>query len=102
MDAIRRLDWRLKLVHLKDVEAAGAEHNVPLGSGIAKIPEVMRELKAIQFRQLVAIEFEKDSNDTEDMRDQIAYARRLNVMGSLTGISRTLLGIDDTAKTQRA
>lgn len=77
VDAIRRLESRLKLVHLKDVEGAGAEHNVLLGSGAAKIPGVMRELKAVRFSHLVAIEFEKDSNDNDDMRAQIAYARKL-------------------------
>jgi sugar phosphate isomerase/epimerase len=77
VDALRRLRSRLKLVHLKDVQAAGAEHNVPLGTGIAKIPAVMRELKAFRFPSLVAIEFEKDAHDDEDMRSQITYARTL-------------------------
>jgi inosose dehydratase len=77
VDAIRRLAPRLKLVHLKDVEAAGAEHNVLFGTGIANIPGVMRELKNIRFPHLVAIEFEKDTDDNPDMREQIAYARKL-------------------------
>jgi sugar phosphate isomerase/epimerase len=77
VDAVRRLQARLKLVHLKDVQAAGAEHNVVLGTGIANIPGVMQELKKIGFPHLVAIEFEKDTNDNEDMREQIAYARKL-------------------------
>jgi inosose dehydratase len=77
VDAIRRLQSRLKLVHLKDVQAAGAEHNVLFGTGIANIPAVMRELKSISFPHLVAIEFEKDTNDNEEMREQIAYARKL-------------------------
>jgi sugar phosphate isomerase/epimerase len=77
VDAIRRLQSRLKLIHLKDVQAAGAEHNVPLGTGIANIPAVVRELRSIRFPHLVAIEFEKDTDDTDDMRAQIAYARKL-------------------------
>lgn len=77
VDAIRRLHSRLKLVHLKDVKAAGAEHNVLFGTGIANIPGVLQELKRLRFPGLVAIEFEKDANDNEDMREQIAYARRL-------------------------
>jgi sugar phosphate isomerase/epimerase len=44
VDAVRKLGPYLKLVHLKDIAAAGAEDNVLLGRGIAKIPEVMREL----------------------------------------------------------
>ena len=77
VDAVRRLRPRLKLVHLKDVQAAGAEHNVLFGTGIANIPGVMQELNIIRFPHLVAIEFEKDTNDNADMREQIAYARRL-------------------------
>jgi sugar phosphate isomerase/epimerase len=77
VEAIRRLQSRLKLVHLKDVQAAGAEHNVLLGTGVAKIPAVVQELKAIRFPHLVAIEYEKDTNDNEDMGEQIAYARKL-------------------------
>jgi sugar phosphate isomerase/epimerase len=78
VDAVNRLGPRLKLVHLKDVQAAGAEHNVMLGTGISKIPEVMRTLRARRFPGLVAIEYEKDSNDDEDMRRQIDYARECN------------------------
>lgn len=77
VDAIRRLQPRLKLVHLKDVQAAGAEHNVLFGTGVANIPAVMRELKRIRFPHLVAIEFEKNTDDNTDMRELIAYARRL-------------------------
>lgn len=77
IDAIRRLGPRLKIVHLKDVQAAGAEHNVLLGTGIAKIPAVMQELKKIRFPHLVAVEFEKESDDNRDMREQLAYARKL-------------------------
>ena len=77
VDAIRRLQSRLKLVHLKDVQAAGAEHNVLFGTGVANIPGVMQELKSLRFQKLAAIEFEKDTNDNEDMRQQIAYARKL-------------------------
>jgi inosose dehydratase len=77
LDAIRRLQSRLKLVHLKDVQAVGAEHNVLFGTGIANIPGVIQELKTIRFAHLVAVEFEKDTNDNEDMREQLAYARKL-------------------------
>lgn len=75
VDAVRRLAARLKVVHLKDVEAAGAEHNVLLGTGIARIPEVMEELKKIGFRGLVAIEYEKEGDVDADMAKEIAYAR---------------------------
>ncbi len=75
VDAVRRLAPYLKVVHLKDVAAAGAEHNVLLGQGIANIPGCMRELKRVGFQGLVAIEYEKEGDDTEDMRREIKYAR---------------------------
>ena len=77
LDAIRRLQSRLKLVHLKDVQAVGAEHNVLFGTGIANIPGVIQELKRIHFAHLVAVEFEKDTNDNDDMREQLTYVRKL-------------------------
>jgi sugar phosphate isomerase/epimerase len=77
MDAVRKLGPRLKLVHLKDIKAAGGEVNVPLGQGLAKIPEVMKELRRIQFQGLVAFEYEKEGDINEDVSQQIAYARKL-------------------------
>jgi sugar phosphate isomerase/epimerase len=77
VEAVRRLAGRLLVVHLKDVEAAGAEHNVLLGKGIANIPGVVNELKQIAFGGLVAIEYEKDGNSNEDMKQLVRYARGL-------------------------
>ena len=77
VEAVRRLVPRLLLVHLKDVESAGAEHNVLFGNGIVNIPGVMKELKRIDFRGLVAIEYEKDGNSNADMEYLVQYARRL-------------------------
>ena len=65
VDAVRKLGRRLKLVHLKDVEAAGGEVNVLLGKGIAKVPEVMRELHRQQFAGLIAIEYERKATLTK-------------------------------------
>lgn len=77
VDAVRRLAPYLKVVHLKDVQEAGAEHNVLLGEGVAKIPAVMQELKRISFPGLVAIEYEKEGNVNEDMRQEVEFARKL-------------------------
>lgn len=75
IDAIVRLRPYLKVVHLKDVEASGAEHNVLLGQGIARIPESIRTLKRIGFQGLVAVEYEKEGDVDSDMEQEIAYAR---------------------------
>jgi sugar phosphate isomerase/epimerase len=65
------------MVHLKDIAAAGGEVNVLLGSGIAKIPEVMRELRRTGYSGLVAIEYEKEGSVEDDLRREVDYARKL-------------------------
>ena len=77
LDAVRKLGPYLKLVHLKDVKAAHGEDNVIIGQGIAKIPQVIRELRRLRFAGLVAIEYEKEGPVLEDMRRAVAYARQL-------------------------
>jgi sugar phosphate isomerase/epimerase len=77
IDAVRRLGPRLKLVHLKDIQAPGGEVNVPLGQGRARIPEVIKELNRLRFSGLVAFEYEKDGEINDDVRRQIEYARGL-------------------------
>lgn len=77
VEAVRKLRRHLQLVHLKDVEGAGAEHNVLLGKGIVNIPAVMGELKKGGFRGLVAIEYESEGRVEEDVRRQVEYARKL-------------------------
>jgi sugar phosphate isomerase/epimerase len=77
MDAVRTLGPRLKLVHLKDIQAAGGEVNVPLGTGLCKIPEVMKELRRIGFTGLVAFEYEKEGDINAEVRQQVEYARKL-------------------------
>ena len=77
LDAVRKLGSHLKLVHLKDVKAAGGEVNVLLGRGIARIAEVMEELRKQNYQGLVAIDYEKEGPVEDDMRLQIEFARSL-------------------------
>ena len=76
-DAIRKLAPRLRMVHLKDIQAKGGEVNVLLGSGIAKIPEVMQELHRQNFSGLVAVEYEKEGDVNQDMAQEVTFARKL-------------------------
>jgi inosose dehydratase len=76
-DAVRKLAPYIKMVHLKDVAASGAEVNVLIGSGVAKIPQVIDELHKINYQGLVAIEYEKEGPVEEDMRREVEYARKL-------------------------
>ena len=77
VDAVRKLAPRLKLVHLKDIQAVDGEVNVLLGKGISKIPEVMTELRRQNFAGLVAVEYEKEGDVNEDMRQEMEFARNL-------------------------
>jgi sugar phosphate isomerase/epimerase len=77
VDAVRKLGPYLKMVHLKDIEAAGAEVNVLLGKGIAKIPQVIAELIRIGYEGLLAIEYEKEGPVEDDLRREVDYVRTL-------------------------
>jgi len=77
VDALRKLAPRLRLVHLKDIQAKGGEVNVLLGTGIAKIREVMQELDRQNFAGLVAVEYEKEGPVEDNMRQQVEFARKL-------------------------
>jgi sugar phosphate isomerase/epimerase len=77
VDALRKLAPRLKLVHLKDIQARDDEVNVLLGTGICRIPEVMRELHRQNFRGLVAVEYEKEGPVEDDLRQEVEFARKL-------------------------
>ena len=77
VDAVRKLAPHLKMVHLKAVQAPGGEVNVLLGKGIARIPEVMSELRNAGYSGLVAIEYEHEGPVEEDVRMEVEYARKL-------------------------
>ena len=77
VDAVRKLAPYLKMVHLKDIQASGGEVNVLLGKGIARIPEVMAELRKVNYTGLVAIEYEHDGPVEEDLRLEVEFARKL-------------------------
>ena len=47
VDAVRKLAPYLRMVHLDGVQASGGKVNVLPGKGIARIRDVMRELKRV-------------------------------------------------------
>jgi len=77
VEAVRKLAPYLKMVHLKDVAAAGGEDNVLIGRGIAQIPAVMDELHKVNYRGLVAIEYEKEGDVDADVKQEVEFARKL-------------------------
>jgi inosose dehydratase len=82
VDAVRKLGPRLKIVHLKDIKAAGGEVNVLLGDGIARIREVEEELHRQNFRRLVAVEYEKEGDVIEDMQKNVGFAWQYGFSGA--------------------
>src|SRR5215472_5084387 len=80
-DPVQALDelWvRLQLVHLKDVERAGDDKNVVLGTGIAKSKAVIASLERRGFAGLVAIEYEAEpQNPQPDVARCVEFARAL-------------------------
>ncbi len=50
---------------------------MPIGNGVAKIPEVMKELHRQNFPGLVAVEYEKEGDVNQDMMKEITFARKL-------------------------
>jgi sugar phosphate isomerase/epimerase len=64
-------------VHLKDIQAVDGEVNVLLGTGISKISAVMQELHRQNFAGLVAVEYEKEGDVNDDIRQDMEFARRL-------------------------
>jgi len=77
VEAVQKLAPFLKMVHLKDVAAAGGEDNVLIGQGNAKIPDVMKELHRVSYRGLVAIEYEKEGDVDRDVAREVDFARKL-------------------------
>ncbi|MCU1273331.1 MAG: Xylose isomerase domain protein barrel [Bryobacterales bacterium] len=77
VEAVRKLAPYLKMVHLKDVAAAAGEDNVLIGRGIAQIPGVMDELHRVNYRGLVAIEYEKEGDVDADVKQEVEFARKL-------------------------
>jgi hypothetical protein len=51
--------------------------NVLLGAGISKISAVMQELHRQNFAGLVAVEYEKEGEVNDDMRQDMEFARKL-------------------------
>jgi sugar phosphate isomerase/epimerase len=78
VEALHKLWPHLQLVHLKDVERAGDDKNVILGTGIAKSKDVIETLKKRGFTGLVAIEYEAEpQNPQPDVTRCVEFARKL-------------------------
>lgn len=78
VEALTKLQQRVQLVHLKDVDRVGSDKNVILGTGIAKIPAFVAALNRLGFNRLVAIEHEANPQNPQlDVAKDVSFARRL-------------------------
>lgn len=77
VEALRLFEGRVISVHLKDVVAARPDStDVPLGLGISKTREVLRELSRQKFDGNISIEYERDwENAVPDIAQCIGYIR---------------------------
>lgn len=85
VEAVRKLNAKIKIVHLKDIKATGDNENVLLGKGIAKIKDVEAELHSQNFRRMIAVEYEKEGNANtviEDMQKNVGYAWEFGFSGA--------------------
>jgi len=63
-ELLSRYKNRLYDIHMKDVSGATANDSpVEIGRGIIDIPKVIKTLKKIKYKGIVAFEYEKDEND---------------------------------------
>ena len=75
-DAKRFAD-RLYDIHIKDVSKAAAEGGtIEMGRGVIDIPEFLRAIIALNYRGVVAFEFEKDEGDPlPGVAESVGYVR---------------------------
>jgi inosose dehydratase len=65
------------IINSKILSRVGGGINVLLGSGIAKIPEMMQQFHRQDFHGLVAVEYEKEGDVNRDMAHKVTFARKL-------------------------
>ena len=66
-------------VDLKDVSKAAPEgESVEIGRGVIDIPKIIRTLKKIRYRGVMAIEYEKNADDPlAGLAESVGYVRAL-------------------------
>jgi sugar phosphate isomerase/epimerase len=77
VESIRQAGPRLHDFHVKDLsDLSDASTQVPVGEGKIPIPSIFRELKRVNYREGVMLEYEADENDPlPGMAKSFAYMR---------------------------
>jgi sugar phosphate isomerase/epimerase len=77
VECLRILKGRIISSHLKDLNQMGpSAHDVPYGTGVADIPEILKELKSQNFEGNLSIEYEYHwENSTPEIGQCIGFVR---------------------------
>jgi sugar phosphate isomerase/epimerase len=75
VDAFLKLKDRIRVIHLKDIEAPGDDQNVVFGTGKAKPDAVIKTLTKEGYAGLVAIEYEDEKNLQPDVDKCVQFVR---------------------------
>lgn len=75
IEAFQKLKQRVQVIHLKDVEGAGSDKNVPFGTGKGKPGEFVMMLSREKFKGLVAIEYEEGDDPQVDVEKCVKFVR---------------------------
>jgi sugar phosphate isomerase/epimerase len=59
VECLRALEGRIISLHFKDLnEKARQGHDVPWGTGVCNVPEMLQELKTQKFKGVFSVEYE--------------------------------------------
>jgi sugar phosphate isomerase/epimerase len=73
--ALKKCEGRIKILHFKDVDKAGADaHDTIWGTGVCNVEAMLKELKRQNFKGLFSMEYEYNvENPDPDMKECITY-----------------------------
>jgi len=74
--AVKTLKGRIVSSHLKDKEDFGKSHDVPYGTGVGQIGDILAELKAQGFQGNISIEYEYNwENSLPEVKKCVEFVR---------------------------
>jgi sugar phosphate isomerase/epimerase len=85
-EALRMLQGRIYNLHLKDLNAFGKReaHDVPFGSGVANVEEILAELTLQDYRGNIVVEYEYEAeadNPSPSIAKGLEYIKRITYFG---------------------
>jgi len=75
IEGLKICEGRIKMLHFKDVDKAGADsHDTIWGTGVCDVEGMLKELKRQNFKGMFSIEYEyNEKNPDPDMKECIKY-----------------------------